>query len=58
MNVDIDVGDCTDLCTSYSFTNDATRAQAEACNDCLDSFQCSGATACEGVCNFVVTPID
>lgn len=56
--VDIDVSDCTDLCTSYAFTNDATEVQAEACNDCLDVNACVGADFCSDVCSFVIAPID
>jgi hypothetical protein len=58
MAVNIDVSECTNLCTSYAFSGEAAEAQAEACNECLDSTACGGAQVCENACGFVIAPID
>jgi len=56
--VDVDVSDCTDLCTQYAFSSSAAEVQAENCNDCLDVNACGLAAVCDNVCSFVIAPID
>ena len=52
---DIDVTECTDLCEDASDNDDAVRAQANRCEDCLNGGACAEIQGCFDDCPVYVT---
>lgn len=61
LRVDVDLSACTGACIDYATLSTGAEARVEACNDCLDVLDvnsCNNPSSCEGLCDFVVAPVE